>query len=64
MKMTNDGDLTVLDAVLREDLPSFIQRCFYTVAPGQIYLHNWHIEVLAWHLAQVYRGAAARGAAR
>ena len=60
MKMTNDGDLTVLDAVLREDLPSFIQRCFYTVAPGQTYLHNWHIEVLAWHLAQVYRGEIKR----
>jgi len=60
MKETNDGDLTVLDAVLREDLPSFIQRCFYTVAPGQIYLHNWHIEVLAWHLAQVYRGEIKR----
>jgi predicted phage terminase large subunit-like protein len=40
----------LIDALLRNDLPAFIQRCFQTVAPGQRYLPNWHIEAIAHHL--------------
>lgn len=60
MKSPNDHDLIFLDAILRDDFPSYIQKSFYTVAPGQTYLPNWHIEVLAWHLAQFYRGEIKR----
>ncbi len=51
-----DTNLTLLDALLREDFPSFVQKSFCTVASGQTYQHIWHIEVLAWHLVQIYRG--------
>ena len=37
----------ILEAVLRNDLKSFIIKTFATVDPGQPYLDNWHIDVLA-----------------
>lgn len=36
--------VAVLNAILRKDLSSFIQRSFPTVDPGTTYLHNWHAE--------------------
>ena len=40
----------VFDALLRENLASFIQRTFTTVDPGSDYLHNWHIDLIAEYL--------------
>ncbi len=40
MKTPTDQNLTLLDALLREDLASFIQKSFYTVTATQAYLHN------------------------
>jgi hypothetical protein len=48
----SDTDRDLLTSALREDLASFIQRSFQTVAPGVPYLHNWHIDAIAWHLRQ------------
>jgi predicted phage terminase large subunit-like protein len=45
-----------LEIVLRHDLVSFIQRSFQTVAPAQVYRHNWHIEAIAWHLERCLAG--------
>src|SRR5260370_6946763 len=45
---------------VRNDLPTFIHRTFQTVAPAQPYLHNWHIEAMAWHLQQCAIGAIKR----
>lgn len=45
----------ILSAV-RNDLSSFIQKCFYTVNPGVEYLHNWHIDLIAEHLLACERG--------
>jgi predicted phage terminase large subunit-like protein len=50
----------LLDALLRNDLAAFIQRSFQTVAPGQRYLHNWHIEAIAHHLEQCRLGETRR----
>jgi len=38
----------------------FIARTFATVAPGQRYLHNWHVDAIAWHLQQCTTGAIRR----
>jgi predicted phage terminase large subunit-like protein len=46
--------------MLRNDLSTFIHRTFQTVAPAQPYLHNWHIEAMAWHLEQCAKGAIKR----
>jgi len=45
---------------VRNDLSTFIHRTFQTVAPAQPYLHNWHIEAMAWHLEQCAKGAIKR----
>src|SRR6266849_10321855 len=45
---------------LRTDLSTFVHRTFQTVAPAQPYLHNWHIEAMAWHLEQCAIGAIKR----
>jgi hypothetical protein len=37
----------LLTLALRQDLPSFIHRCFQTVMPGQRYFASWHIELIA-----------------
>jgi hypothetical protein len=60
MKAPTDHNLMLLDALLREDLASFIRKSFYTIAAGQRFRPNWHIEVLAWHLVQVYLGIIKR----
>ncbi|MBN4016440.1 phage terminase large subunit [Rhodospirillaceae bacterium AH-315-P19] len=46
----------VFQATLRSDLSSFIQKCFSTVDPAATYLHNWHIDAIAWHLEECRRG--------
>ena len=52
--MTTKRD--VLDAALRQDLSAFIEKSFQTVAPGETYAPNWHIECIAWHLRQCVDG--------
>jgi predicted phage terminase large subunit-like protein len=49
-------DREVLELALRTDLAAFIHRTFQTVAPAQVYHHNWHVEAIAWHLEQCAEG--------
>lgn len=50
------NEIDILYAILREDLSSFIAKTFQVVAPGDCYLPNWHIEVIADYLMQCYLG--------
>lgn len=50
----------LLDAATRQQLPTFIHRCFQTVSPGVRFLDNWHIEAIAHHLGLVQRGEIRR----
>ena len=50
----------VLDAILRHDLVAFIEKCFNTVAPGQTFLPNWHIEAIAYYLEECRAGRIKR----
>jgi predicted phage terminase large subunit-like protein len=45
-----------LDCKTRTDFPTFIHRTFQTIARGQPYRHNWHIDAIAWSLDQCLRG--------
>ncbi len=45
-----------LQETLRREFRYFIRKCFDTLNPGTPYLHNWHIEAIAWHLEEVRRG--------
>ena len=59
--MANDLDLIrVFNALMRDDLSSFIQRVFATVDPGSTYHHNWHIDAIAHQLERVERGEITR----
>ena len=50
----------LLEAVLRTDLRFFIRKVFVTVCPGEPYLHNWHIEAIAYQLERVFLGETTR----
>ena len=49
-----------LEAALRYDLASFIQRSFQTIVPAAEYQDNWHIDAVAWHLRQCFDGQIKR----
>ena len=56
--MTRKPDrIEVLKAALRTDLSFFIQRTVQTLSPGSPYLHNWHIDAIAY---QLHRSTRAR----
>ena len=48
------------DFCLENSDDGHIQRCFTTVAPGRAYQHNWHIDAVAWHLQECYKGRIKR----
>jgi predicted phage terminase large subunit-like protein len=55
-----ENDRVILDALLRNNLPAFTQRCFQSVVPGQEFLPNWHIEAIAHQLERCRRGEIRR----
>lgn len=42
--------------ILRHDLSAFIHKTFNTINPGVKYSHNWHIDLMAEYLKEVYNG--------
>lgn len=50
----------IMDAIYRENLNAFIQRCFMEVNPGQNFLDNWHFQAIAYQLSQVANGNVKR----
>lgn len=59
--MTNDlNKVDAFNALMRQDLSSFIQRVFATVDPGSTYHHNWHIDAIAHQLERIERGEITR----
>ena len=42
--------------VLRNDLSAFIHKSFNTINPSVKYSHNWHIDLIAEYLKEVYNG--------
>lgn len=47
-------------AASREDFYTFMNRCFEELNPGNEFLHNWHIEVMATKLQECQRGKCKR----
>lgn len=54
------NDLSSLDALLRQDLESFVAKTFGYVAPAQTLDRNWHLKAMAWHLQQCLDGKIRR----
>jgi predicted phage terminase large subunit-like protein len=57
--MTSE-DQMLLAAILREDFPSFVDRCVRTLNPGVPLLPNWHIDAMAYQLERVRKGEVTR----
>ncbi len=55
-----EDDARLLQAILRQDMGAFAERCFYDVAGGNRYVHNWHLDALAYHLTKVADGRCKR----
>ena len=49
-------DPTLVAAIIRSDLYSFIRAIFPIVSPGDPFASNWHIEAIAYHLTLVLQG--------
>lgn len=56
----SDRTRAVLNAVLRNDLSAFIHKVFQTVAPGETYLDNWHMEAISHRLQLCVQGELTR----
>jgi predicted phage terminase large subunit-like protein len=52
--MTNEQ--APIDAALRNDFLSFVEKVFYTVDPGRVFIPNWHNELIADLAEQCRRG--------
>src|SRR3954463_5106144 len=50
----------LLNAVLRNDFPAFLQRTVLHLNPGGIFLPNWHIDAIAYQLERIRRGEITR----
>lgn len=50
----------VLNAVLRADFTSFLQKTFHTLVPGEPFVPGWHVDAIAYRLEQVRRGEIRR----
>ena len=51
---------TFLQALLRQDLPSFTAKCFATLEASRPFHNNWHIEHIGWQLSRVAKGEVKR----
>src|SRR5690242_11586437 len=58
--MTGPRDVEFFDAILRQDLFTFIAKTFGTIHASQGFSPNWHIEVIADRLMRAYRSEIKR----
>ncbi len=50
----------ILDALLRTYFSAFVEKCFSEVEQGQPYVHNWHVDAIAYQLTRVRAGEVRR----
>lgn len=58
--MIDTADPQVFAAILRTDLTAFVEKVFHTIAPGDDYIHNWHIEAITHELQRCRDGGTTR----
>ena len=54
------SDQQTLDALLRTDLSSFVEKCFAEIEQGKPYSHNWHIDAITHQLSRIQTGELRR----
>ena len=50
----------IVQAILRNNFEFFVAKSFHTVSPGNQYLHNWHIDMIADKLLRIEKGEITR----
>jgi predicted phage terminase large subunit-like protein len=50
----------IVQAAMRQDLGAFAVKAFQTICAGGCYMHNWHLDALAYNLLQVALGKEQR----
>jgi predicted phage terminase large subunit-like protein len=55
-----ENEHLLVQALLRQDFPSFVAKAFATIDPGTVYRDNWHIRHIGHKLRQVERGECRR----
>ena len=50
----------LLQALLRQSLGAFAERCFCEIEGDKKYVHNWHLDAIAHHLTMVFEGRCRR----
>jgi predicted phage terminase large subunit-like protein len=58
--MIEDPTPAVYETLLRQDLTTFVTRCFYDLNPQTEFAMSWHVEVIAAKLTAVRRGKIRR----
>ena len=53
-------DQSLIEAVLRNDFPSFLRYCMTVLNPGALFLPNWHLDAITYLLEQVRSGRIRR----
>jgi len=53
-------DRRLYQALLRNDFRAFTEKVFITLNPGEMFVWNWYIDAIAWHLELVRRGEIKR----
>jgi hypothetical protein len=55
-----NADARALGALLRCNLNAFVEKSFSTLAPGQAFVPEWHLQAIGWQLERVRRGEIRR----
>jgi hypothetical protein len=58
--MARASKARALRAALHCDFTSFVRKVFVTLESGQVYVSNWHLDAIAYHLERVRRGEIKR----
>jgi predicted phage terminase large subunit-like protein len=54
------NDYQLLSAILRRDFKSFVHKTFLSLNPNQMYMSNWHIDMIAEYLRAAELGQVRR----
>ena len=54
------SEARLLRALLRTNISAFVHKVFMTLAPGQVFVPNWHLEAIAYQLERVLSGKTKR----
>ena len=55
-----NADARLLRALLRQNFNAFVEKAFATLAPGQTFAPNWHLQAISYQLERLRNGETKR----